>query len=144
MSTSVQHVARTVAASAITKYVVADDQPMPVKIMGGTSGAAASSATRSDTFTVPANGTTVTSTSAPKQNFALQVNQTGTVDAWNVVVQTSLDGTNFTTVLTHTEATGTGVTVFVADKPALYYRSKLVSVTLGAGTNVVATILAMA
>lgn len=100
-------------------------------------------ATRSDTFAATGNGTTVTATTAPKQNFALQVVQTDTVDAWTVLLEGSLDNSTFSTLISHTEADGTGTMKQATGKPCLYYRTRCSALTLGAGTNVVATILAM-
>lgn len=102
---------------------------------------------RSDTFTATGNGTTVNASMSAKKWFSLQVTQTGTVTAWNVVLEGSNDNATFTTLLTHTEATGSGVTVFPAAgvaTPCRYYRARCTSITLGAGTNVVAAIIGMA
>lgn len=99
---------------------------------------------RSDTYTATANGTAVDVSAQGMQNFALQCKQTGTVTSWTVVLEASLDGTNYVTVLTHSKATdGDGAIVFSgANKyPALYFRSRCTEVTLGGGTNVIATIV---
>jgi hypothetical protein len=76
----------------------------------------------------------------------MQVNTTGTVTSWTVVLECSLDNVNFTTALTHTNLTpGSnainfgGTTAF----PCLYFRSHATALTLGSGTNVIATILGM-
>ncbi len=102
--------------------------------------------TRSDTFTATANGTTVDAHLAPVKYFSLYVVQTGSITSWTVVLEASLDNVNFTTVLTHTNTTpGTGLVVFGGTSafPALYFRARCSAITLGAGTNVVATILGM-
>jgi len=122
-----------------------EDDPFPVTITGTPSVAVGSTPTqtRSDTYVATATGTTVNATTAPKQNFSLQVNQTGTVTSWTVVLEGSLDGTNFTTLITHTDADGSGTVKTASGKPALYFRSRCSAITLGAGTNVIATILGM-
>jgi hypothetical protein len=99
---------------------------------------------RSDTFTASGNGTTVDVSSQGMTKFGLQVVKTGTVSAWNVVLEGSLNGTHFSTILTHTE-TLPGDTLVIwtgaGTFPALYYRARCVSITLSGGTNVVATII---
>ena len=102
------------------------------------------SAYRSDTFTEQGNGTTVDASEHAAHSFALQVKETGTVTSWQVDLQISLDGTNWAPVLTHTKAThGDGAIVFSGPNryPALYFRGRCEAITLGGGTNVVATIV---
>lgn len=102
--------------------------------------------TRSDTYTTTANGTTVDVHTSPVKYFTLQVTSTGVVTSWTVVLEGSLDGTNFTTILTHTDVIGNGVVVFIGASTAscLYFRSKCTAIVLGAGTNVIATIIGTA
>lgn len=91
-------------------------------------------------------GTTLNASTGPVKSFALQVKQTGVVDSWTVVLEASLDNTNFQTVLTHTKADqGDGKIQWTGsqDSPALYFRSKCTELTLGAGTNVTATVLGL-
>lgn len=98
---------------------------------------------RSDTYTTTANGTTVTVATFPLKYFSIQVVQTGTVTAWDVRLEVSNDGTNFTQLLQHTNATGSGAMVFSVASPALYFRSRCAGLTLGVGTNVIAYITGM-
>jgi hypothetical protein len=101
---------------------------------------------RSDTYTAAANGTTVDVSAQGMKRFGLQVKQTGTVSSWTVLLEVSLDGTNFVTVLTHTKADdGDGAIAFTGANlyPALYFRSRCSAITLGGGTNVIATIVGM-
>lgn len=107
--------------------------------------------TRSDTYTVAANGTTVDVSLRPVRRFALQVKGTGaTPTAWNAVLEGSLNNTQFTAILEHSNAgefrnAADGETVyFDTAVPWLYFRSRLVSITLGSATNVVATIVGQA
>lgn len=108
----------------------------------------ASFATRSDTYTTAANGTTVDMSARPCRRFAIQVKGTSAAaSAWNVVIEGSLNNTQFTTILEHSNAgeirnAADGETVyFDTAVPWLYFRSRLVSITLGSATNVVATIV---
>lgn len=97
----------------------------------------------SDVFTVAASGTTIDQTACPLTYFGLAVKGTGGAPtAFNVVLEGSLDGTNWTTILTATEATpGDGKIIWQAAGIAntvMYIRSRLVSITLGPASNVVA------
>lgn len=121
---------------------VAKTNPLPVA--GGFS-------TRSDTYTTAANGTTVDRSASPISRVAMQVKGTGAAPtAWNVVLEGSLNNAQFTTILEHSNAgefrnAADGETVYVdTGAPWLYFRSRLVSITLGSATNVVATIVGQA
>lgn len=125
-----------------TESLVTDTNPMPTVPAFGT---------RSDTYTTAANGTTVDVSARPVRRFALQVKGTGAAaSAWNVVLEGSLNNTQFTTILEHSNAgefrnAADGETVyFDTAVPWLYFRSRLVSITLGSATNVVATIVGQA
>jgi hypothetical protein len=94
-----------------------------------------------------ATGGSLTLLLDPATSFGMQVKGTGAAaTAWNVVLEVSLDGTNFATLLTHASADADsdgGIVWSGANaSPVLYARSRLVSVTLGSATNVVATIVA--
>lgn len=99
--------------------------------------------TRSDTFTTTANGTTVDVSTSPLSAFAVSVKQTGTVTSWDVRLEGSLNNSEFTSILTHTNVTGDGVVLWTGtlEAPTLYFRSRCAGIVLGAGTNVVVTIL---
>lgn len=99
---------------------------------------------RSDSFTGVASGSTLAATSAPVKSFSIAVKGTGTsATTWNIVLEGSLDGVNFTSILTHTNTTGDGVTLSsgTAKSPCLYFRSRVTALSLGSATNVVVTIL---
>lgn len=99
---------------------------------------------RSDTFTATGNGTTVDVATDPLESFSVQVKCTGaTATAWDVRLEGSLNGTDFTQILAHTNVDGDGLTKFsgTADSPCLYFRSRVAGLTLGAATNIVVTIL---
>lgn len=119
---------------------VAKTNPLPT---------AKSFATRSDTFTAAGNGTQVDVSARPCSQFALQVKGTGaTPTAWNVVLEGSLNGTNYTTIVEHSNAgtfgaTSDGGVVQTVAAPYLYFRARCVSITLGSATNMIATIVGM-
>lgn len=101
---------------------------------------------RSDTYTVAANGTTVDVSTRPCSKFGIQLKGTGAAaTAWSVPLEVSLDGTNFQTLVTHATADGDGAIKWLGSplSPALYFRSRCASITLGAATNVVVTIVGM-
>ena len=100
----------------------------------------------SDTFTAAGNGTILGLDYACKY-YSIQVTGTGaTPTAWSVVLEGSLEGTNFTTILTHTDTTGNGKVLFSGTTvyPSLYFRSRVVSLTLGSATNIIVKILGVA
>lgn len=99
--------------------------------------------TQIDTFTSTGIGTIVDVTDNPISQFTLLVRATGAVSAWNVILEGSLDGTNFSYITTHTQIMGTGATVFPGtnSSPCLYFRTRCTILTLGLGTNIIVTIL---
>lgn len=101
--------------------------------------------TRSDTFTTTANGTAVDVSTFPMKYFGLQCTETGTVSSWSVILEGSLDGTTYSTIMTHTKATdGSGATIWnPVATPCRFFRSRCSAITLGGGTNVVARIVGM-
>ena len=94
---------------------------------------------RSDTYTATANGTTVTTTRLPLSYFTIQTVATGGVTSWTILLEGSLDGTNFFTILTASNATPAISTT--AAWPVRYFRSRCSAIVLGGGTNVIAYIL---
>lgn len=106
--------------------------------------------TRSDTYTTTGNGTTVDVSAKPCSQFGLQVKGTGAAaTAWNIILEGSLDGTNFTEIGRHSDANplganADGATVWITGYPCLYFRTRsAATITLGSATNVVATIVGM-
>lgn len=100
--------------------------------------------TRSDTYTSTGNGTTVDISTGPLESFSIQVKGTGAAAAtWDVRLEGSLNGTDFTQILQHTNTTGDGAVVFsgTTDSPCLYFRSRCAGLGLGPATNIVVTIL---
>lgn len=106
-----------------------------------------------DTFTATGNGATqgnpitnlqLSSFFFPMSSFSIQVVPTGAVTSWNVVLEGSLNGVNFDTILTHTNVSpGSGKLVVsgTAQFPVLYFRSRCTALALGAGTDIVVNVL---
>lgn len=138
-----QELGQQIMANSAPVVIASDQSPLDVNITSVLAPLIPVFSTRSDVFTTTTNGTIVNVSASPVKYFALQVNQTGTITSWTVVLEVSLDGTNFTTILTHTNILGDGMTVYIGTLTAssLYFRSRCSAITLGAGTNVTAIIL---
>lgn len=98
---------------------------------------------QNDTFSGTGNGATIDCSTSPCSNFSLLVNPTGAVTSWTVVLEGSIDGSHFTTILSQTSVIGAGITVFSGSttSPSFYFRARCSSLILGLGTNIVSTIL---
>lgn len=95
------------------------------------------------TFTLAASGTTQY-TGFPVSKFAIMVTKTGAITSWTVNLEGSLNGSTFTTLVSHTNAApGDGLTTFTIDKPVLYWRLTCSAIVLGGGTNIIARGIAM-
>lgn len=105
-------------------------------------------ASRADTFTGTGNGTTVDVSAQGMSRFGIQVKGTGAAPAsWQVVLEVSLDGTNFTTVITHGSAESPAdvdgaVKWSTVPTVGLHFRSRVVALSLGGASNVVVNIVA--
>lgn len=100
--------------------------------------------TRVDAFITTANGTTVDLTTFPLAAYAIQVKGTGAIPSlWDVRLEGSLDGTNFSQILQHTNSTGDGAVLYSGAvlSPSLYFRSRCAGLTLGTATGIVVTVL---
>lgn len=93
------------------------------------------------TFTTTASGDRIGDGQRIYKNFALQVKMTGTVTSWTVVLEGSLNGTNYETIIDHTNASpGDGKVRWegdIAGSPCLYFRVRCSALALGAGTDIV-------
>src|SRR5712692_3476309 len=101
-------------------------------------GTLAAASTRNDTYTGPASGVSVNVASGVK-SFAIQVKSTGAVaTSWDLRLEGSLDGVNWSTILQHTNVTGDGAVVWSGSAlaPSLFYRSRAAGLVLGAATNI--------
>lgn len=72
------------------------------------------------------------------KSFALQVRENGTVTAWDVRIEGTLDGTNWYQILQHTAAdlSGTVKWTGAALYPVSQFRYRVAGLTLGAGTSI--------
>jgi len=75
-----------------------------------------------------------------KKVFGLQVLKTGAVTSWTVTLEGGLDGTNFTTLLTHTDVTP-GDTKLIWNAagvltPVTNVRVNVTALVLGGGTSI--------
>lgn len=101
---------------------------------------------KTDSFTGTTSGATVESDydSIPL-DWALTVVQVGgTATSWTVVLEGSLDGVTFTTILTHANTDGTGVTKWQAagvKNPCVFYRTRCSAVVLGTATSIKAIVV---
>lgn len=103
--------------------------------------------TRADTYTVTGNGTTVSVLTTPVQAFGIQIKgTTAPATTWDVRLEGSLDGTNFSQIIAHTNTDGDGAVKWTGTtlSPSLYYRSRCSGLVLGAASNIVVTILGVA
>src|SRR3990167_7420215 len=98
---------------------------------------------RVDTYTAAAIGSVIP-TPIGMKNYGIQVVGTGeAATAWDVRLYGSLDGVNYSEILRHQTATGDGeiLTTGAAPYPAVFIRSRCISITLGSATNVSCFIL---
>lgn len=96
-----------------------------------------------DTYTAIGNGTAI---EASVKSYGLQVKGTGaTALVWDVKLEASLDGTNYVTILTHTQLIGTGDGNIIYSgfllSPSLFLRSRCATLVLGSASNIVVTIV---
>lgn len=100
--------------------------------------------TRSDSYTTAANGTTVDASAKPPKYFSVQVKGVGGAGTvWDIRLECSLNGTDFSQVIQHTNTDTDGfVKSLTTPFPCLYFRSRASgAVTLGGASALVATII---
>lgn len=95
----------------------------------------------SEDFAATGNGTPLVSTS-PLRSYSMEVDAVGAVTSWDVRLEVSYDGTNWSQIGQHTNVTpGDGQSIFVADKPDFQVRSRVAGLVLGGGTNITVKLL---
>lgn len=102
--------------------------------------------TASNTFTAIGNGTTLDVSSRPLSSFAIQVNRTGgdATTTWTAVLEGSLDGINFTTILSHSNISpGVNSVLYSGStlSPSRFFRCRIDSLSLSSAVNIVCLIL---
>lgn len=101
-------------------------------------------AERTKTFTAVETDSVVEMSTGPMKTFALQAKATGWT-AWSVVLEVSLNGTGWETILTHDNTTGDDKIVWTtAYKPGKKARLRLVSASGGvSGQSLAVSMLGM-
>jgi hypothetical protein len=100
---------------------------------------------RSDTFTGTGSGTAVDVSAQGMKHFGMQVKGTGAAPtSWTVVLEVSLDGTNYTTLITHTNTEDSDGAVKWSPVAivGLHFRSRVTALALGSASNIIVTIAA--
>mgnify|MGYP001582985064 CR=1 FL=1 len=101
-------------------------------------------ATTNFTYIATGNGSTIDVSTRPTRAYAIQVVGTGAAaTTWDIRLEGSLNNSNFSQILQHTNTTGDGAVLWSGStlSPSLYIRSRTAGLTLGSATNVVVTIL---
>jgi len=94
------------------------------------------------TFTAIGTGPVLDMSNSPMKYFSMEVKTTGAVLFWEVVIESSLDNIDYTTIGSHSEITGSGILLFIATpSPSKYIKSNCKLINLGLGTNIVVKIL---
>lgn len=100
--------------------------------------------TQQDTYAATGTGTVVNCSNQPVKDFSIEVKGTGAAaTSWTVALEGSNDGMNWTTIVSHSNTDGDGVTKALANFPVLYFRSHCTALSLGSATNIVVTTLGM-
>lgn len=95
-------------------------------------------------ITAPAAQTKVGSPGgAPFATYAISVKGTGAAPtSWTVLLEGSLDGVNWTTILTH-NATDGSILWDTAGKPTVFVRANVTALTLGPATDITVVVVAV-
>ena len=99
-----------------------------------------------DVFTATGTGTTVSVQAVAVKSYSIAVKgTTAAATSWTAILEISLDGTNFTTLLTHSTGTGDGVVLAntTTFSPSLFFRARLTALVLGPATDVHITVLGL-
>lgn len=87
-----------------------------------------------DVGTATATGSTANAPSGRSfMDHAIQATKTGTVTAWTVLLEGTLDGVSWSTLATHANTDGDGVIVNATSKRALMTRLRITAMT-GSGS----------
>jgi len=98
----------------------------------------------SEDFTATGNGTPLDMTLSPQNMYALQVVvPSGIPVLWTVILEGSLDGLNWDTLISHTEALGIAKIVFSPSPPTSWMRFRVPVLSLGTSSKITAYALAM-
>lgn len=92
-----------------------------------------------DQYSSPSIGKISSQPNNPVSKFALQVNSDAGINSWTIVLEGSLDGEKWDTIMTHTKADlGDGKVLWSGPNsyPSFYVRSKCTSLDLGTGHQI--------
>lgn len=125
-------------ANSLPVVIASDQTPISVT-------SSATFSTNAYTVTTTGMQSTVDIHTTPLKTWSIAIKGTGAVPtSWTVNLEGSLDGTNFTTYLQHTNTTesdGSTLVSGTALMPALYYRVNTTALSLGSATNIVVRVL---
>lgn len=97
-----------------------------------------------EVFTSTGAGDIIDFSNRPMKHFAIKVKTSGVVTAWVVRLQVDLEGTDWTTIASHTTANGSGQTIFVSTpSPSLFVRANCTTLDLIPGGNITVKIIGM-
>ncbi len=99
-----------------------------------------------NSFTATGSSPSVTASLFPVKSYAIQIKGTGSAaTVWDARLEGSMDNSNFTQILQHTNTTGDGVIVFSGAlvAPSVYIRCRIAGLTLAPATAIVCNILGM-
>ncbi len=101
----------------------------------------------SDLYVGTGNGTPVNQPNGSSlKSFSMVVTGSGAAaTTWDVRLEGSIDSTNYSQILQHTNATGDGATVFSGAvlSPCRFFRSRCAGLTLGGASDIIVQILGM-
>lgn len=105
---------------------------------------ASTTATNFTSITTPGTSSIVDVSGSPMVTWTIQVSGVPVAATlWEVILEGSVDGTNFSEILKHTTLTGdkqnlfSGTTLFLAN----YYRINVTLLTLGAATSITVSVV---
>lgn len=105
---------------------------------------ASDTSTDFDSITGTGPSDTVDVSDAPMAIWSLQIKGVGAAATlWEVNLEGSIDGVNFSTILSHTSLIGDGINLFSGTTLFLakYYRVNVATLTLGAATSITASVI---
>ncbi len=99
---------------------------------------------RSDSVIIAKTNPSSDLSSGARKWFGIQVKGTGAAaTSWTVELEVSLDGTDYRTLVTHSDTTDSDGDILWISTPApsLHFRSKVTALVLGSATALVVTII---
>jgi hypothetical protein len=97
-----------------------------------------------ETYDATGTGAVTDVSQRPMRNFSvLVVGTDAAATAWTVIIDGSLDGTVYSEIMEHNTVIGDGENLYSGTTlfPCRYFRTRCTSLTLGAATDIVVTVL---